>query len=311
MVSYSKIATAAQNEYVNDQQKTINVVGTVIDQTTQTPLPGATILIKGTSSGVVSDENGTFQIDAPEQGVLIVTCIGYADKEVKVAQNLRVVLAESSEFLDEIVVVGYSSQKRESLTGALKTLKSDKITNITTPNVENMLNGKVPGVFVASGSGQPGSSGKIIIRGKSTINGSTDPLWVVDGVIIGSSSGALNPADIESMTLLKDAASTAIYGSQGANGVIVVTTKKAKTEGNIVVNASAKVGITQLNNGNIKMMNGAQLYDYYSSFQNAKEINFARWSPELRNDNYDWWDLASQTGVAQDYNISLSGGTKN
>src|SRR5690606_39167944 len=126
--------------------------------------------------------------------------------------------------LDEIVVVGYSSQKRESLTGALNTVSGEDLRNVTTPSVENMLNGKAPGVYVASGSGQPGSRGAVVIRGEATLSGTQAPLWVIDGVIVGAGAGELKPDDIETMTVLKDAASTSIYGSQGANGVIVVTT---------------------------------------------------------------------------------------
>ena len=120
---------------------------------------------------------------------------------------------------------------------------------------------------VTSGGGQPGAAGKVVIRGKSTVNGSTDPLWIVDGVIVGTDAGSLNPADIESMSILKDAASTAIYGSQGANGVIVVTTKKGKI-GKATINASVKMGVNQLHRGNMNMMNGEELYDYYKSFAN-------------------------------------------
>ena len=138
-----------------------------------------------------------------------------------------------------------------------------------------MLNGKVSGVFVAPGSGQPGSSGAVMVRGKASINGSSSPLWVIDGVIVGDGAGQLNPADIETMTILKDAASTAIYGSQGANGVILVTTKSGKS-GKMTINVSAKAGVSRLNNGNLEMMDGAELYDYYKSLSNADQINFPR-----------------------------------
>ena len=154
-------------------------------------------------------------------------------------------------------------------------------------------------------SGQPGSAGTIVIR-VTTVNGSTDPSWVIDGVIVGSSPGSLNPADIESMTILKDAASTAIYGSQGANGVIVVTTKILQQ---IRMLLSAKAGITNLYKGNLQVMNGQELYDYYSSFSNKEEIVFQDGILELRNANFDWWILP-QTGKIQEYNLSLSGGSQ-
>lgn len=291
-------------------QQTSTIAGVVVDATTGEPIIGANVLVKGTTNGTSTDFDGNFSLEVPAGATLVVSYIGYVNLEMKAtAGKMTIKLREDTQALDEVVVVGYGTQKRESLTGAMQTLKSDKLTDITTPSVENMLNGKAPGVYVAPGSGQPGSSGTVVIRGTATISGSTAPLWVVDGVIVGDAAGELNPADIETMTILKDAASTAIYGSQGANGVIVVTTKRGKT-GKMNLNVSAKWGISNLNNGNLEMMNGAELYDYYKSFSNASEISFPRWNENLRNSNYDWWDLATHTGFTQDYNVSLSGGSE-
>ncbi|RXE61441.1 SusC/RagA family protein, partial [Muribaculaceae bacterium Isolate-002 (NCI)] len=129
-------------------------------------------------------------------------------------EKLTVKLIPDAQALEEVVVVGYGVQKKESLTGAMQTVSSSKLKDITTPSVENMLNGKAAGVYVAPGSGQPGASGAVVIRGQVTLSGGTAPLWVIDGVIVGSSAGQLNPNDIETMTILKDASSTAIYGSE-------------------------------------------------------------------------------------------------
>lgn len=285
------------------------VTGTVSDSKGETII-GANVSVKGTTTGTYTGADGGFTIEVPNaKATLVVTFLGYSPAEVVVGSQtyLKVVLQDNDKVLSEVVVVGYGTQKKESLTGSLQTIKSDKLVDITTPNAANLLSGKAPGVFVAPGSGQPGSEAAIVIRGKSTVNGSTAPLWVIDGVIVGSDAGALNPADIESVTILKDAASTAIYGSQGANGVILVTTKKAKAQ-KMTITASAKVGFSNLNNGNLEVMNGAELYDYYKSFSNAEDISFPRWNSDLRNSNFNWWDLATQTGVAQDYNISMTGG---
>lgn len=285
------------------------VTGTVSDSKGETII-GANVSVKGTTTGTYTGADGGFTIEVPNaKATLVVTFLGYSPAEVVVGSQtyLKVVLQDNDKVLSEVVVVGYGTQKKESLTGSLQTIKSDKLVDITTPNAANLLSGKAPGVFVAPGSGQPGSEAAIVIRGKSTVNGSTAPLWVIDGVIVGSDAGALNPADIESVTILKDAASTAIYGSQGANGVILVTTKKAKAQ-KMTITASAKVGFSNLNNGNLEVMNGAELYDYYKSFSNAEDIEFTRWNSDLRNSNFNWWDLATQTGVAQDYNISMTGG---
>ena len=290
-------------------QQTAKIRGTILDAKNGDPIIGANVLVKGTTNGTITDFDGNYELEAPVGSTLTVSFIGYKTIEVKAtAEKQTIRLAEDTETLDEVVVVGYTSQRKESLTGAMTTVKSDKLKDVTTPSVENMLNGKVPGVYVAPGSGQPGAGGAVVIRGQASLSGTTQPLWVIDGVIVGSSAGDLNPADIETMTVLKDAASTAIYGSEGANGVIVVTTKKGR-EGKMTVNASVKMGISNVNNGNLEVMNGAELYDYYASFANANEISFTRWNSDLRNSNFSWWDLATQTGFTQDYNVSISGGS--
>lgn len=288
-----------------------NISGTIVDANGE-PIIGANIVEIGTvSNGTVTDYDGVFSLHVAENATIRISYIGYLDQEISTVgkTSFEIVLKEDTKTLDEVVVVGYTTQRKESLTGALQTIKSDKLKDITSPSVENMLNGKAPGVFVAPGSGQPGRMGTIVIRGKSTVNGSTDPLWVIDGVIVGNNSGSLNPVDIETMTILKDAASTAIYGSQGANGVIVVTTKNPQVD-KLSVSLSAKAGVTNLVKGNLQVMNGAELYDYYKSFANVEQISFPRWNDDLRNSNFSWWDLASQTGIVQDYNLTISGGSE-
>ncbi|WP_432709696.1 SusC/RagA family TonB-linked outer membrane protein [Pedobacter sp.] len=286
------------------------VSGTIKDLTGG-PIPGATVKVKGTNRITSTNVEGQFSIDAKVGDILTITSLNYETKDLTITRVALgdIILNESSESLEELVVVGYSSQKKESLTGALSTIKGTELKNITSPNVQNMLSGKAPGLFVAPGSGRPGSAGAVIIRGQATLNGTTSPLWVIDGVIIGSSPGDLNPDDIENLTVLKDAASTAIYGSQGANGVIIVTTKRAKS-GQMIIDVSSKAGLTTVSNGNMQVMDGAQLYDYFSSFTNANTISFPRWNPELRNSNFDWWKLATKEGVNQSHNISLQGGTE-
>ncbi|MDR2811392.1 MAG: TonB-dependent receptor, partial [Tannerellaceae bacterium] len=288
----------------------ISISGVVTD-TNGDPVIGANVVERGTTHGSITDVDGKFTLDVRQGAVLVVSYIGYTPQNVPVGnqRTMTIRLAEDTQALEEIVVVGYGTQRRESLTGALQTLKNEKIVTETSSSVENLLSNKAPGVYVAPGSGQPGSRGSIIIRGKSSINGEVNPLWVIDGVIVGTSSNyTLNPNDIESMTILKDAASTAIYGSQGANGVIVVTTKNAGSD-KFVVNVSAKFGLSSLNNGNMQVMNGMELYDFFKSFSNQEMITFPRWNEQLRDTNYDWWNLATKKGVAQDYNISISGGS--
>ena len=287
------------------------VRGRIVDAATGEPIIGASIHVKGNKRiGAVSDMQGGYTLSAAPGVTLVISYIGYETLEVRATEKEQVIqLKESSKTLSELVVVGYTTQRKESLTGAMISLKDTKLKDMTTPSVSNLLNGKAPGVYVAPGSGRPGSSAAVVIRGQATLNGNTRPLWVIDGVIVGDDPGQLNPQDIEGLTILKDAASTAIYGSAGANGVVVVTTKSSRS-GKLRVSASVRAGLSRLNNGNLHMMNGAELYDYFASTGNASTIPFPRWKPALRNDNFDWWALATRTGISQDYNLTIQGGSE-
>ena len=298
------------NELLTVTQQTGKIKGTIVDSKTGEPVIGASVKVKGTKLAAVTDLNGEFELNTHANATLQISYVGFKETEVKASNGMKISLEEDTEALEEVVVVGYGTQKKESLTGAMANIKGEKLKDITSATVENMLNGKVSGVYVAPGSGRPGSTGAIIIRGQTSINGATAPLWVVDGVIVGNSAGDLNPDDIETMTVLKDAASTAIYGSEGANGVVVVTTKQAKHE-KMSISLSAKAGLSTLNRGNLEMMDGAEFYDYYKSFQNVESVNFPRWNEDLRNSNFDWFKLAKKTGSTQDYNLTLNGGSQN
>ena len=287
------------------------VRGRIVDAATGEPIIGASIHVKGNKRiGAVSDMQGGYTLSAAPGVTLVISYIGYETLEVRATEKEQVIqLKENSKTLSELVVVGYTTQRKESLTGAMISLKDSKLKDMTTPSVSNLLNGKAPGVYVAPGSGRPGSSAAVVIRGQATLNGNTRPLWVIDGVIVGDDPGQLNPQDIEGLTILKDAASTAIYGSAGANGVVVVTTKSSRS-GKLRVSASVRAGLSRLTNGNLHMMNGAELYDYFASTGNASTIPFPRWKPALRNDNFDWWALATRTGISQDYNLTIQGGSE-
>ena len=298
----------ATTECLQLTQQTGKIKGTIVDSKTGEPIIGASVKVKGTKLATITDIDGRFELKAPEGAQLEVSYVGYKNESFVARDGMKIEIHEDSESLEEVVVVGYGTQKKESLTGAMANLKADKLKDVTSATVENMLNGKVSGVYVAPGSGRPGSTGAIVIRGQTSINGATAPLWVVDGVIVGNSAGDLNPDDIESMTVLKDAASTAIYGSEGANGVVVVTTKQARHE-KMSITLSAKAGVSTLSRGNMEMMDGAEFYDYYKSFQNVESVNFPRWNEDLRNSNFDWFKLAKKTGSTQDYNVTLNGGS--
>ena len=303
--------TWAETHTTTLTQTTGKLRGRIVDAKTGEAIIGASIQVKGKKQvGTASDVQGGYTLSASPGDLLVITCIGYQTLEVRATSGEQIIqLKEDAKMLVELVVVGYTTQRKESLTGAMISLKDSKLKDLTTPSVGNLLNGKAPGVYVSPGSGQPGSDAAVVIRGQATLNGNTRPLWVIDGVIVGDSPGQLNPQDIESVTILKDAASTAIYGSAGANGVVVVTTKTSRS-GKVRISASLRAGITQLTNGNLRMMNGQELYDLFASAQNAGSIAFSRWKPELRNTNFDWWKFATRTGFTQDYNVMLQGGSE-
>jgi TonB-dependent starch-binding outer membrane protein SusC len=210
------------------QRQTIS--GTVKDESGLF-MPGVNIIIKGTASGASSDSNGKFTLEAAPNDILVVSFIGYKTKEVPVGNqtNFDIVIEEDLTTLSEVVVVGYGEQKKALNTGANLQVKGEDLQKLSTTNALQALQGQAPGVQITTTSGQPGSGMRVVIRGMGTIGGS-GPLYVVDGVLTGDIS-FLNPADIQSIDVLKDAASAAIYGSQAANGVVLITTRKGRSGG--------------------------------------------------------------------------------
>lgn len=287
------------------------IQGRVIDRQGN-PLPGVSVVEKGVSNnGTQTNAEGGFSLVL--QGnvkTLVVTYVGFIPREVSVGtqSSLHITLQEDVSALDEVVVTGYGTQKRQNLTGSIATVRSEKLQDITSPNVSNMMQGKVAGVDVAANTGRPGAQPTVRIRGKSSISSSVDPLWVVDGVIWQGVPN-LNPQDIESISVLKDAAAAALYGSRGANGVMVVTTKSAKGEGTSTISANARSGVAVFNTGKFNVMDGQELYDYYSQFSNPTSIP-DYFNEDLLKTNTNWVDLGSQNGLTQDYNVSYMGSTE-
>lgn len=285
----------------------INVQGTVKDAVGG--VPGASVIVKGTTDGTIADIDGNFSINVPAGAVLEVSCIGYVTVEVPAGNGqtpLTIVLNEDTELLEEVVVVGYGTMKKSDLTGAVAAVNSDKIKDSPAANVGQALQGKVAGVQIID-SGSPGSNVNIKVRGLGSIN-NCDPLVVIDGVPTDLGLNAINTEDIERIDVLKDASATAIYGSRGANGVVMVTTKRGKSgDGKISVNANFSL---QTPTNVPQMLNAAQ----YAQLSNEMMANSGR------NTNPDWADPASLgagtnwlgellgTGRLQKYNVSYSGG---
>jgi TonB-linked SusC/RagA family outer membrane protein len=263
------------------------------------PLPGVTVTIKGTTTAVVTDINGNFAINAPENAVLTFSFIGFAKKDLSITgkTNATIVLEDASNTLNEVVVVGYSSKQVSQLSSSVSVVSGNKLRDVTSNDVASLLQGKAPGVVVSSASGDPTASPSILVRGASTINASSSPLIVVDGNI----GGTYNASDVESITVLKDAAATGLYGSRAANGVIIVTTKQGKA-GKTMVDVSSVVGFNTKTTGNFHLMNSQQLYDYQKTFTTP--------NPAGLKNNTNWFDLVFRTGVTQNHTISVSGGSE-
>ena len=207
-------------------QKHVSVSGRITDELNE-PMIGVSVLEKGTTNGVITDLDGNYTLSASEGSTIVFSYIGYVTQEKKaVAGTMNIILKEDSKTLDEVVVVGYGVQKKSSVTGAISSVKAEDFENRTITNAEQALQGKTAGVQIISASAAPGSNPAIRIRGYSS-NASSDPLYVVDGLRTKDISN-LDPNDIESMEVLKDAASAAIYGAQAGNGVVLITTRKAK-----------------------------------------------------------------------------------
>ena len=248
----------------------LRITGTVKDHT-GLPVAGATILVGGSASGTTSNADGSFVIEAPEDGTLLVSFIGYQSQQIAVAgkTHIDIVLKEDAQAIDDVIVMAFGTAKKEAFTGSAAVIKSDDIAKSQQSNVAQALAGKVAGVQIANTSGQPGSSPSIRIRGFSSLNAGNDPLWIVDGMPYSGDLNNLNPNDIESMTVLKDAASNALYGARGANGVVMVTTKKARSR-EAVVTVDAKWGV---NSRAVKdyeyITNPAQFYEtHYGALKN-------------------------------------------
>lgn len=306
---YMQAAPHAAATGVSIVQQDNTCKGVVLDQNGESVI-GASVVVKGTTNGGITGMDGDFIISNVKKGdIIVISFVGYAEQEIVWdGKPMKVTLQEDTETLDEVVVVGYGVQRKSSITGSIASVKSDKLKTVTTPSVANMLQGKVAGVVVTPTSGRPGAGVSIRVRGTGSLRGNTEPLWVIDGVV-GDAMADLNPNDIESISILKDGSATALYGSRGANGVVQVTTKRATTGGSSF-DASVKFGISQLQKGNLEMMNGAEYYDYLvTAYTNAGTLQDQQWlQPYLKEQNFDWWDFATQNALTQNYNIGYKYG---
>ena len=309
------------------------VSGTVVSHEDGQPVIGATVQVPGTNQGTVTDVNGKFELTIPEgKSTIRVTYVGMEPVEVTArGTKMRIELTSDAEALDEVIVVGYGTQRREAKTGSITTVSGDKLSDIPAVSVDKMLAGKLAGVMVTQNSGQPGSSSSIRIRGTSSITAGNNPLYVVDGIAINSDAAGdselgndysgnplslINPNDIESITVLKDAAAASVYGSRAANGVILITTKSGR-EGKSTFTVRAKYGVSQLANDNdYGVMSGQELLEYQrDAVRNAgmdpDDPTGPYYTPYelLSRPQTNWMDHLTRTGHNQEYEINMSGGS--
>lgn len=304
----NEVTTNSDTNTDGDAGKTIK--GVINDEQGETII-GASVIIKGEDTGTTSGMDGRFTLEAPEGAILVISYIGYHTQEVKVRKRslLRVVLKEDNQLLDEVVVVGYGTVKKSDLTGAVSGVSNRQYKNQPVQRVENILQGRTPGVEVTATSGMPGASMKVRVRGTTSINKSSDPLYVIDGIISSSGLDGINPSDIQSMEILKDASSTAIYGSRGSNGVILITTKQG-SEGKAQVTFDASVGLSTVR----------KQYDLLNAYEYATALNDIRGSSTISAEDLEaykngtkginWTDLLTRTGITQDYRLAISGGNE-
>ena len=298
MVSAQQASAATE---VASVQQTKQVSGHVTDS--QGPLIGATVMEKGTNNGTVTDYDGNFSLNVNPGATLVVSYVGYESQEVKAADGMRVNLKEDGHVVNEVVVIGYGTQRREAVTGSVANIGGEKLNQVAASNAAQALQGRVAGVLMTQTSSKPGEEMQIRIRGQRSLSASNDPLIVLDGIPFMGQLSDINPTDIKSMDILKDASATAIYGSRGANGVIIITTVKGTQGTPAKVSYNGYVSIKKIFN-KYPMMDGPtfnKFRQYAGLYQNSLDEN--------ENTNTDWQDLYYQTGVGYNHDVSIAGGT--
>lgn len=298
-------------------QGMVTVSGTVADSNGD-PLIGCSVQLKGSGVGTVTDLDGHFKLQVPEGKTLTFSYIGYKTKELKAQKNMKVTLDDDTHVLNEVVAVGYGTMKRSDITGSVVSVKAEDLEQTSAATMDQMLQGRAAGLTMTSNSGAAGSSTSIQIRGVNSLNSSNEPVYVIDGSIVRSEAGqdtysnpldGLNPNDIESIEILKDASATAIYGAQAANGVIIVNMKKGK-EGAPRISLKATAGFSNLPK-KLDVMDLRQMGAYVTDLGISESSEGYLANPDVLGEGTDWQDAMFRTGVKQEYNLSVRGGAKN
>lgn len=291
----------------------IAVKGHVKD-TTGEPVIGANVLVKGTTNGTITDFDGNFMLNVPKDAILTVSFVGYKTAEVKAAPTVMVTLEDDSQVLDAVVVIGYGSVKKNDMTGSVTAIKPDKLNKGLITNAQDMMTGKIAGVSVVSKGGAPGEGATIRIRGGSSLTAENDPLIVIDGLAMDNKGvkglanplSMVNPNDIESFTVLKDASATAIYGSRASNGVIIITTKKGQAGARPTISYDGNVSVSTVKS-TVDVMDGDQFRSFIKDIWGEDSEAYSK----LGNANTDWQKEIFRAAVSTDHNLTISGGLKN
>lgn len=319
--SYANVDNGMDRESVLSVMQGKTIKGQILDVKQESPMIGVSVLVKGTTIGTVTDFDGNYTLEVPSgKNILEISYIGYKTKEITIGNNslVNIKMEPDTQALDEVVVIGYGTVKKRDLTGAVASMKNEDVTVAPTSNVMEALQGKIAGMDIVKSSGQVGEDVSILLRGSRSIYGSNEPLFIIDG--IPGSYSQVNPSDIESVDVLKDASSTAIYGSAGANGVVIITTKRGK-EGKATVNFDAYYGFSGSPNYKHGMV-GDEWVNYQREAYKYKNGDYpSDMSALFGNQDYtdaynagkwiDWIDEASgNTATTQKYSLSVSGGSE-
>src|SRR3954470_14870112 len=296
--------------------QTKTVTGKVTDARDGSPISGVSVNVKGSKAGTTTDASGLFRLSVPENAVLIFSNIGFTDEQVTVgtSEMVTVTMKVATRNLQEVVITGYTLQNKRQVAGSIAKISGDEVKLQPLGSFDKALQGKVPGLLSQSQSGQPGSPAVVTIRGKGSINGTNEPLYIVDGIQINSADFAsINPGDIESYNVLKDASSTAIYGSRGANGVIVITTKKGYS-GKTRIDYDFQYGWSQLPENRLRLMTSAEKLQYEFFDRPDFGPNPFGWTQaevdSLSKLNYNIEGILFRKGITQQHQLSASGGNE-
>ena len=289
--------------------QTRTLTGTITDKADKSPLPGVTVMLKGTTTGTATDIDGKYSIPVKDGDILVISFIGMVTQEIPVKgqKHLDVQLAADNQMLEEVVAIGYGVRKKGSITGSVSTIKSDKLENTPVANFASALQGQAPGLQIFTNSGQPNSPASFTLRGVNSINAGSSPFFIIDGMQVSPQDFAsYNPNDFESISVLKDASSTAIYGARATNGVVLITTKRGRMSERAKVTVRGQVGISNLAYGKWDMMNSREKLDYEEEIGIRIPGEYDR--AELDAVDVDWRDVVfNNNAMLQNYELSVSG----